>query len=469
MNQVLSLLPIILFGIVSAEQKPNIILLLSDDQHWNETSVQMHPEHELSKSKIHQTPHLEKFAADGMRFSAAYAPAPVCSPTRISIQTGISPGALGWTKAGPSATAKSNLKLVPPPNKKVFGDRTTFAELLQKSGYATAHYGKWHLGVDPSQHGYDETDGNIGNEASGKFKDPNPTDIVGMNTRAISFMKKQQVAKKPFFIQLSYLALHSPENASQKNKDKFAIIAKGESSRTINRCALTADLDEGVGTIVQSLKDLKLDNNTYLIYMSDNGATGRSNPMITGSKGSLQEGGIRALFIIKGPGIKPNSWCHERIVGYDLFPTFCSLAKVTEPKPSAVEGGDISHLFTGSKEPVKRPFEGIVFHFPHYQAATPESVLYRGDYKLTRHYETGKDKLYNITTDLSESQDLSSQKPNITKQMGEALTKQLEAVNAGLPSINSDHDPNKPSQSMRGKGRKGAKGDNPERRGGGRQ
>ena len=170
--------------------QPNIIFLLSDDQHWNETSVQMHPEFKTSKSSIYLTPHLEEMASKGMRFSAAYAPAPVCSPTRASIMTGMSPAALKWGRAG-SSIHHPSLKLLTPSTRKSLADEPVFPQFLKKVGYTCAHFGKWHLGVDPAQKGFDVSDGNIGNEASAKYSDPdNPVDIFGMTERATAFMKK---------------------------------------------------------------------------------------------------------------------------------------------------------------------------------------------------------------------------------------------------------------------------------------
>lgn len=138
--------------------KPNIIFMLSDDQGWNGLSVAMHPNLPGSKGEIFHTPNLEKLAAQGMRFSSAYAPAPVCSPTRISIQTGKSPAQLHWTKAAP---AVPNQRMVEPRLIKDLASReTTIAELLKKAGYATAHYGKWHIaGGGLGAHGYNEHDG----------------------------------------------------------------------------------------------------------------------------------------------------------------------------------------------------------------------------------------------------------------------------------------------------------------------
>lgn len=148
----------------SGAKRPNIVFMMSDDQSRNGLSVAMHPDVPGSKSDLVQTPNLEKLASQGMRFfSAAYAPASVCAPTRISLQLGMSPAALHWTKAAKSVTSH---KLTPPTNiRNIPRDGTTMAELLREAGYATAHYGKWHInGGGPGAHGYDEHDGNIGNE-----------------------------------------------------------------------------------------------------------------------------------------------------------------------------------------------------------------------------------------------------------------------------------------------------------------
>ena len=164
---------------VRAVDQPNFIFMLSDDQGWNGLSVPMHPDVAGSKGEIFRTPNLEKLAAQGMRFSSAYAPAPVCSPTRISVQTGKSPARLHWTKAAPAVPGR---KLIEPRLiKDLSKDEVTIGELLKRAGYATAHYGKWHIsGGGPGAHGYDEHDGDTGNENAFKFTDPNPVDIFGM-------------------------------------------------------------------------------------------------------------------------------------------------------------------------------------------------------------------------------------------------------------------------------------------------
>ncbi|MDP4625401.1 MAG: sulfatase [Akkermansiaceae bacterium] len=452
------LLALSLTAFTSAEEKPNILFLLSDDQDWAGLSVAMHPDVPGSKSLTFQTPNLEKFAAQSIRFSAAYAPSPVCSPTRISLQTGMTCARLQWTKAAPVLTAADGYKLIPPVHRKAIReDETTIAEVLKTAGYATAHYGKWHLsGGGPEQHGYDESDGDTGNEQSGRFKGYNPVDIYGMGTRAAAFMEKSNEAGKPFFIQMSYNALHSPENASPESIAKFTALMPNSPERIIQRAALTYDLDAGVGKLLADLDALGLRENTYVIYMSDNGGAGggsRGNPTLRGGKGDLWEGGIRVPLIIRGPGISPDSWCHQRTVGFDLFPTFCAIAGVGT-LPENLEGGSILSQLHGSTAPIKRPREELVFHFPHYQGDTPHSAIYLGDYKLLHFYETGENQLFNITSDIGEKSDIAKDLPEITSDLAKKLTTNLTEAKAQLPTENPQAIPGKTYVMAKGGGKK---------------
>ena len=216
---------IIFIAAITCSASPNFIFMLSDDQDWAGLSVQMHPEKPGSKSATAQTRNIARLASEGIRFSAAYAPASVCSPTRVSLQTGRSPAALQWTKAAPTVTARDGFKMISPTlRKNIASEEVTLAELLKGLGYATAHYGKWHIGGGgPEAHGYDESDGDTGNGDAEPFKDPNPVDIFGMGERAKAFMKKHVAVKKPFYIQLSYHALHYPQNASAAAAQTYGI------------------------------------------------------------------------------------------------------------------------------------------------------------------------------------------------------------------------------------------------------
>lgn len=458
MKQLVFTIVAFLAAFARADDRPNIVFMLSDDQNWNGTSVAMHPDVPFSKSDIVQTPSLEKLAAQGMRFSAAYAPASVCSPTRCSLQLGKSPAQTRWTKAAPTVTAASNYRLIPPRvNKSLSRDETMIGELLQQAGYATAHYGKWHLSSGgPGQHGYDEHDGDIGNEYAGRFTDPNPVDIFGMAERASAFMEQSSKAGKPFFIQMSWHALHSPENALKSTIAKYEKLAAGQNAKGIGRAAITENLDTGVGRVVDAVDRLGLADNTYVIYMSDNGGGGgRRGASLRGGKGSVWEGGIRSPLIVRGPGVAANSWCHQRVVGFDFFNTFCEWAKIPNSKlPKGIEGGSVSHLLAGDQAEVKRPRKELVFHFPHYQSGDgPHSAILLGNYKLMKFYEDNRLALFDISTDITEQNDLTQRKPEMAAKLDKMLMKYLSDAGAQLPQPNPQYDPTRqPSTAKSGRG-----------------
>jgi arylsulfatase A-like enzyme len=449
---ILMLAPAIAFAV----DQPNVILMLSDDQGWGGLSVAMHPDHLGAKSAIFQTPNLERLASQGMRFSSGYAPASVCSPTRISLQTGRSPASLHWTKAAP---AEEGHKLTEPRLiKSIAANEITIGEILRDAGYATAHYGKWHIaGGGLEKHGYDESDGDTGNENAYQFKDPNPVDIFGMAERTEAFMAKCQKAGKPFFIQLSWNALHASENALEATKAKYANVSTGNNSKQSSVAAITEDLDTGVGRVMDSIDKLGLAETTYVIYMSDNGAGGGKRTGLNGGKGTMWEGGIRVPFIVRGPGVVANSWCDVPVVGYDLYPTFCEWANVPAVQlPKKIEGGSIASLLANNgKGEVKRAREELVFHFPHYQSDDdgPHSAIRMGDLKLIHFYESDREVLFDLSKDIGEQRDVSKQMPAETKQLSNRLQKYLAAVDAQFPIVNPNYDPNAtPRQTKGGKG-----------------
>jgi len=422
---------------------PNIVLMLADDQGWNGLSVAMTPDVPGSRSDVFQTPHLEKLAAQGMRFSSAYAPAPVCSPTRISLQTGKSPAQLHWTKATPP---EAGHKLVEPQLiKNLSREEVTCGELLRQAGYATAHYGKWHIaGGGPGEHGYDEHDGDTGNEEAFRFTDPNPVDIFGMADRAAAFMDRSARAGKPFFIQLSWNALHAPGNALKATLAKYERMDDGGRGKRAATAAITEDLDTGVGRVLEAIDRLGLGPDTYVIYVSDNGAGGGGRRGgLSGGKGSVWEGGIRVPLIVRGPGVAANSWCHVPVVGYDLLPTFCEWARIPAAKlPRGIEGGSLaSVLQADGRGEVRRPSESLVFHFPHYQSGnTPHSAIRLGSLKLIKFYENDSVKLFDLSRDIGERDDLAARMPAEATRLRAALEKQLLAVHAQLPEKNPRYD-----------------------------
>lgn len=436
----------------SAAGRPNIVFMLSDDQAWNGLSVAMHPDLEWSKSSIVETPNLKKLASKGMRFSAAYAPASVCSPTRVSLQSGKSPAAMHWTKAAPP---EQGHKLIEPRNiRSIPADEVTIGEILQSAGYATAHFGKWHInGGGPTANGYHESDGNLGNEHAFRFGDPNPADIFGMAERAEEFMEKSQKAGKPFYVQLSWHALHAPQNAMKETLAKYARrLNSSVEERRVGNAAIAEDLDTGVGMVIDAIDRLGLAENTFVIYMSDNGSGGgggrggRRVGGLAGGKGSVWEGGIRSPLIIRGPGVPPDSWCHQRVVGYDFHPTICEWAGVSAAKlPNGIEGGSIVNLLDDGQGKVDRPRDEMVFHFPHYQSSDgPHSALLLGSLKLMKFYEENRLALYDLSADISEQNDLSHRMPQKAQELDRLLTKYLLDVDAQMTAPNPQYDPNSP-------------------------
>lgn len=452
-------------GGADALARPNIVFMLADDQGWDGLSVAMHPDVPGSRGGIFHTPNLERLAAEGMRFSNAYAPAPVCSPTRISIQTGRSPAALHWTKAAPPEPGH---RLVEPRLvKQIAAEETTIGELLRQAGYATAHYGKWHIaGGGPAAHGYDESDGDTGNETASRFSDPNPVDIFGMADRAAAFMRKSEAAGKPFFIQLSWHALHAPQNALEATKAKYASLAGSRGERRAAVAALTEDLDTGVGRVLDAIDGLGLADDTYVISMSDNGAGGSGRRgSLSGGKGSVWEGGIRVPLIVRGPGVAANSWCHVPVVGADLLPTFCAWAGVPPARiPRSVEGGSLAGLLaTAGRGAVQRPREELVFHFPHYQSGhAPHSAIRVGDLKLIMFYEDGAAKLFDLGKDIGERRDLAATMPAEAARLRQRLERYLADVGAQLPTPNPGFGASAPADERPRTGGRGNKGNKPE-------
>jgi arylsulfatase A-like enzyme len=192
--------------------------------------------------------------------------------------------------------------------------------------------------------------------------------------------------------------------------------------------------------------------------MSDNGAGGNKRGGLSGGKGGVWEGGIRVPLIIRGPGVRPNSWCHTPVVGYDLLPTFCQWAGIAASQlPRGLEGGSIANLLShDGPGQVKRPREELVFHFPHYQNdETPQSAILLGHLKLLHFYESNRDLLFDLSTDIGERNDLASSMPTETAQLRRRLDTYLKSVSAQLPTANPQFDPSAPVSNARGKGNRG--------------
>ena len=446
------------------KKKPNFVSLIGEGQGWSSLSVPMDDQVPESRSPFIETPNLDKLAREGMRFSHCYAPSPRCTPSRAAFLTGKSPAQLHMTfvsegrddDGGGPAT-----RVIPPRTTTELPEsETTIAEMLKQAGYATAHFGKWHLGrSNPSRHGYDENDGPNSNGGPDNVRNPNPAQAFATTEKGIAFIEHAVEAGKPFYLQVDQYAGRSEDDA---RPDTLAAVRKRMGDKNPGRIAAVAvaeDADAAIGQILDKIKKLGISDHTYIIYTTDHGTPGR-NPPLSGGKGTIAEGGVRVPLLIRGPGIPAGAIMRRRVSGVDLFPTFLELAGLPAPGQTNLEGGS---LVPSIRDPqngrVSRNREEFVIHFPHYDKDPlgPASAIYLGDYKLTRFYETGDMALYNLAQDPEEQNNLVEELQDIRKKLDERLTGYLEAVHADLPGLNPAPDPSKAAAKLPGD-RRGSRG-----------
>lgn len=439
----------------AADRPPSVLLILTDDQGWTGTSVQMDPDIEASRSDFYRTPALEKLAARGMRFSNAYAPHPNCSPTRYAILTGKSPSQLHMTDiiGRRSGDEYEGNPLNPPLSvNDIAESEITIAELLKQIDprYKTAHFGKWHLGGGgPGKHGFDEHDGATDN-GQGKREGEDPKRTREISASALAFLEKRAKDGAPFFLQVSYYAVHKPVMAEAETVLEMQRRLPGKLHGDIRYAAMTEELDRGMGTLLDRFHALGLDKHTLLIFTSDNGpvvydAGGptnvTSNKPLNRGKASVYEGGIRVPLIVAGAGIEPGTHSDVVVSGLDFLPTIAAWAGFKGKPTAGVEGGDLLPLLTAKAKAVTRPREELVHHFPHYQrdyGTTPQSSLRLGNYKLIRFWEDGTHRLFDLDQDIGETQDLAPSMPERAAELEARLMRYLDEIDAQLPTVNPD-------------------------------
>ena len=430
-------------------QKPNFILILTDDHGWTSTSQLMDNSIGNSKSDYYETPNMERLAQKGVRFSNGYAPCALCCPTRRSIQFGQTPARQGDDQF------KENYN---PDFKKV----TTIPQLLKSISpeYRAAHYGKWDLRADifPEDIGYDESDGNTGNRNgdlnstkqskwSDLFLNDDPKRIESLTDRAVNFMSRQVKTGHPFYMQVSHYATHVDIQAKEETYQKFLLKKKGEYHDNPGWAAMLNDLDSGIGRIMDEIEKLGIADHTYLIMMADNGAVEFLPPVknkfdppssfekhtnnypLRGGKWTLYEGGIRVPFIVIGPGIKPGSQCDVPVTGWDILPTLADLAGNTNPLPPNLDGTSFRPLLeNGNSGNFTRKDDELVFHY----FGKLHSAIRVGDYKLIKFWNLKKIELYNLKEDVGEINDLSKSQPDKVKELEARLIAYLKDVNAEI-------------------------------------
>lgn len=447
--------------------RPNFIVIMGEAQGWASSSVQLDDAVPGSRDPLSRTPNFEKLAAAGIRFSNFYAASPRCTPTRAALFTGKSPAQLHMTFVGEGKreeAADTGRKVITPRGGTEMPEaELTIAELLQREGYATAHFGKWHVGrTNPKAHGFEENDGANANGGPENVENPNPKQAFGITEKGIDFMARQVKAGKPFYLQMSH---YPGRGGTDARPETYAELRKRATSerdqRLIGAAAVREDMDATLGMILAQIDALGIAGRTYIIYTADHGAQGQgSNGPLSAGKGTVWEGGIRVPLLMSGPGIKAGSSTRVRASTVDIFPTVAALARSEEPLPPGLEGGSlIPVLATPAGAAVKRPREEFVVHFPHYDKDKlgPASAIVLGPYKLIRPYETGVPRLFDLSKDMGEEQDLAATKAKETAELDQRLTEYLKAVHAEMPSINTTFDPStaKPFEERKGGKKKG--------------
>jgi arylsulfatase A-like enzyme len=449
----------------SAEPKnthPNIVLIVADDLGWADLGCY--------GSTYHKTPNLDRLAAQGMRFTNAYAAACICSPTRAALLTGKYPARLNLTDWLPGRPDRPDQKLLRPLiNQELRPGEATLAAALKATGYATGHVGKWHLGGEgagPLQRGFEV---NIAGDRTGSprsyfapFRSKDGPFMPGLErapegeylTDRLTTEAEKFIASNrdlPFFLYLAHYAVHIPLKAKAETIARYKPGPAGRQGNPIY-AAMIESLDESVGRILAKLDELKLAERTVIVFTSDNGGLsvreGPNTPSTINAplregKGYLYEGGLRVPLLVKWPGVtRPGSTSATPVCSIDLLPTLLLACGVTSER--AVDGVSLVPLLKGGD--LKR--DALFWHYPHYsnQGGRPGGAVRAGDWKLIEFFEDGRRELFDVKKDPGESNNRIVERPEIAKGLAEKLRVWRESVGARGMKPNPDFVPNPQSE-----------------------
>lgn len=477
-------------------EKPNVVFFLVDDMGWTDLGCY--------GSSFYETPNIDRLASEGVRFTNAYAACPVCSPTRASIMTGKYPARINTTdwfgapqpyNADKHWTGKQ--KLLPASYVDTLSlQEITIAEALKTEGYRTAFVGKWHLGNEgyyPEDQGFEI---NIGgwergapyyrsfdvekDQWSGEsgffspYRNPKLPDgpegeylTDRLANESIHFIEKN--ATQPFFLYLSFYTVHNPMHGKPELVEKYRKKAeemglfdsvtyitnpswvgdfppRGWRNRilqsNIEYAAMVESLDENVGKVIARIKELGIEDNTIIFFMSDNGglSTAESSPTsnlpLRAGKGWLYEGGIREPMIIKWPDVVPGGEvCEAPVISTDFYPTILEMAGIELMPGQHMDGKSMVPLLKGEQ---KQIHDALYWHYPHYgnQGGRPGAVIRKDNFKLIKFFEDDHVELYDLKKDISEKRDLSDSLKTITNELQEQLHQWQESVDARFPTSN---------------------------------
>ncbi|WP_443937559.1 sulfatase [Pedobacter sp. MW01-1-1] len=492
-NQLLILAVLLLFSTqkLFAQKQPNIIVFLVDDMGWQDTSVPFWNKTTEFNKRYH-TPNMERMAKSGMKFTNAYAN-PVCTPTRVSFITGVNSSrthVTNWTNPDKNVnTDRKDSTLLsvnwningfsPQPNEPRTFYATALPAVLKENGYYTVHSGKAHFGSkgtpgsNPLNVGFDvNIAGNeIGHPASyygeknydnpNKNGKPNRNAVPGLEkyhgthtflsdaitTEALAAIEKPIQEKKPFFLYLAHYAVHAPILPDSRYVDKYLSMGLDKSEAAY--ASLIEGMDKSLGDVLDFLVRSKIDKNTVVIFMSDNGGlsvTPRGgtawthNLPLKGGKGSVYEGGIREPMLIQWPGVvKPGSIAEQYVLIDDFMPTIMAIAGIKKPK--LVQKLDGESFLPILKNPaLKKPERELVWHRPNTWGIAIDamgvnfaSAFRKGDWKIVYDFRKGKLELYNLKDDIAEMNNLATSNPEKVKELAILFTKKLKANDAQMP------------------------------------
>lgn len=440
----------------AAVSRPNIIYILADDLGYTDIAV--------NGSKYYETPNIDRLAAQGMRFTN-YHNCQNCAPTRAALMTGQYGARTGVYTVGAIDRfewAKRPLRPVDNVTNLPL-DRQILPQAFKAAGYATAMFGKWHLGQQgayvPGERGFDEAIVSNGRhfdfETAPKTAYPAGQYLADFLTdKAVDFIRRKKDG--PFFLYLPHFGVHSPHQAKAGLIEKFKAKAPVGGHRNPTYAAMIASVDESVGRIVALLDELKLAENTVVVFSSDNGGVGgyaregldrnagdiTDNAPLRHGKGSLYEGGTRVPWIVRWPGrVAAGAVNDTPLIHVDVFPTLAAVAGVPLPAGQVFDGESFAPLILGRGTKLAR--EAIFQHFPGYLGAgadqyrtTPVTTMIAGDWKLMEFLEDGRLELYNLREDLGEKNNLATTNPAKTKELHEKIVAWRAAIKAPMPTKN---------------------------------
>ena len=439
-----------------ADAKPNVVFFFIDDLGWTDLGFMY--DRLDRKQAFYETPNIDRLMADSTYFSAAYANAPNCAPSRACLMSGqYTPRHGVYTVGDPRRGNHKSRKLEPTENKTVLADQfVTLAEALQAGGYATASMGKWHLGSDPTTQGFDvNVAGKEWGSPSGggyhsplnypnlKVKEKGVYLTDALTRRAVEFIDTHK--SEPFFLYLTHYAVHTPIQGKPELVEKYKQKSSTKHHKNAAYAAMIESVDESVAAVLAKLDALKLSDNTIMIFFSDNGghAGATSNDPLRGAKGMLYEGGIREPLLIRWPGVtKPGATCDEPVIGIDLYPTLLEATGTKPPANYTLDGESLVPLLHDSTASLKR--EAIYWHFPCYLQGsgdphggpfrtTPAGAVRMGDWKLIEWFESGRLELYNVRQDIGERENLAESHPAELARLHKAMKQWRAEVQAPIP------------------------------------